>query len=141
MESDFRFFDSRQKYLLFITTTNEKSVVATEISSVIEKLIPKKPALKIFDAGLGDGTLLMNVLRKCHTKFPTIPFLVAGKEISMEDVRLTVEKLPDRFIEHNTPEAQYKEMGMDSESIAKKIVNFFDEKIVNLNNFTKTYKT
>ena len=50
MESDFRFFDSRQKYLLFITTTNEKSVVATEISSVIEKLIPKKPALKIFDA-------------------------------------------------------------------------------------------
>jgi len=48
---------------------------------------------------------------------------------------------PDRFIEHNKPEAQYKEMGMDSESIAKKIVNFFDEKIVNLNNFTKTYKT
>ena len=48
---------------------------------------------------------------------------------------------PDRFIEHNKPEAQYKEMGMDSESIAKKIVNFFDAKIVNLNNFTKTYKS
>ena len=48
---------------------------------------------------------------------------------------------PDRFIEHNKPEEQYKEMGMDSESIAKKIVNFFDEKIVNLNNFTKTYKS
>ena len=45
--SDFRFFDSRQKYLLFITTTNEKSVVATEISSVIEKLIPKKLPLKV----------------------------------------------------------------------------------------------
>ena len=48
---------------------------------------------------------------------------------------------PDRFIEHNKPEEQYKEMGMDSESIAKKIVNFFDEKIINLKNFTKTYKS
>ena len=48
---------------------------------------------------------------------------------------------PDRFIEHNKPEAQYKEIGMDSESIAKQIVNFFDEKIINLKNFTKTYKS
>jgi 1-deoxy-D-xylulose-5-phosphate synthase len=48
---------------------------------------------------------------------------------------------PDRFIEHNKPDAQYKEIGMDSESIAKKIVNFFDEKIINLKNFTKTYKS
>jgi len=48
---------------------------------------------------------------------------------------------PDRFIEHNKPEAQYKEIGMDSESIAKKVINFFDEKIVNLNNFIKTNKS
>ncbi len=47
---------------------------------------------------------------------------------------------PDRFIEHNKPEAQYKEMGMDGESIAKQIVNFFDEKIVSLKNFTQSYK-
>ena len=48
---------------------------------------------------------------------------------------------PDRFIEHNKPDAQYKEMGMDSESIAKQIVNFFDEKIINLKNFKKTFKS
>ena len=29
-----------------------------------------------------------------------MPFLVVGKEISLEDVRLTLEKLPDRFSEH-----------------------------------------
>ncbi len=98
--ADFRFFDSRQKYLLFVTTTNEKTIIAEKIDPIIKTLIPKKPALKIFDAGLGDGTLLMNVLRNCHRKFPTIPFLVAGKEVSMEDVRLTIEKLADRFIEH-----------------------------------------
>ncbi len=100
MNSDFRFFDSRQKYLLFITTTNEKSMVSENISKIIKDLKPTKPSLKIFDAGLGDGTLLMNVIRNCHKEFPTIPFLVMGKEISMEDVRLTIEKLADRFVEH-----------------------------------------
>ncbi len=98
--SEFRFFDSRQKYLLFVTTTNEKAVVSQKISPIVKSIIPKKPALKIFDAGLGDGTLLMNVLRDCHREFPTIPFLVTGKEVSMEDVRLTIEKLSDRFVEH-----------------------------------------
>ena len=98
--SDFRFFDSRQKYLLFVTTTNEKATIANHISPLVSKIVPQKPALKIFDAGLGDGTLLMHVLRDCHRQFPTIPFLVVGKEISLEDVRLTSEKLPDRFIEH-----------------------------------------
>jgi len=100
MNKDFRFFDSRQKYLLFVTTTNEKSIIAEKISTQIKYIKPKKPALKIFDAGLGDGTLLMSVLRSCHREFPNIPFLVIGKEISMEDVRLSVEKLSDRFIEH-----------------------------------------
>jgi len=28
MNNNFRFFDSRQKYLLFVTTTNEKNIIA-----------------------------------------------------------------------------------------------------------------
>ena len=32
MNKDFRFFDSRQKYLLFVTTTNEKNKIAEKIS-------------------------------------------------------------------------------------------------------------
>ncbi len=40
---------------------------------------------------------------------------------------------PDKFIEHDTPEGQYKEMGMDSKSIAVQIINFFDKKVLSLN--------
>ena len=29
-----------------------------------------------------------------------MPFYVAGKELSLEDVRLTLEKVPDRLFEH-----------------------------------------
>ena len=49
---------------------------------------------------MGDGSLLMSVMRQCHQKMPHIPMLISTKEISLEDVRLGLEKLPDRFVEH-----------------------------------------
>jgi len=100
MKKNFRFYDNRQKYLLFVTTTNEKNQIADAIRPHVNKIKPKKPGIKIFDAGMGDGSLLMNVMRQCHEKNPNIPLLVSTKEISIEDVRLGLEKLPDRFVEH-----------------------------------------
>jgi hypothetical protein len=35
-----------------------------------------------------------------HNRFPTMPFYIVGKEISLEDVRLALEKMPDRYFEH-----------------------------------------
>jgi hypothetical protein len=35
-----------------------------------------------------------------HRRFPTLPFYVAGKEISLEDTRLSLDKMADRFHEH-----------------------------------------
>ncbi len=100
MKKNFRFYDNRQKYLLFVTTTDEKNRLADAIRLYVNKIKPNKPGIKIFDAGMGDGSLLMNVMRQCHESNPTIPLLISTKEISIEDVRLGLEKLPDRFIEH-----------------------------------------
>ena len=61
-KKNFRFFDNRQKYLLFVTTTNEKNKIADALKPIVQKLKPKFPALKIFDAGMGDGSLLMSCL-------------------------------------------------------------------------------
>ena len=61
---------------------------------------PRPPAVRIFDAGVGDGTVLARVMRSMHRRFPEFPFYVVGKEISLEDVRLALEKVPDRFSEH-----------------------------------------
>ena len=96
----FRFFDNREKYLLFVTTCGEKWAVAERIGLEFERLQPKPPALQLFDAGTGDGTVLSSVLRHFHQRFPTVPLLVVGKEISFEDVRMTLAKLPDRLAEH-----------------------------------------
>ena len=96
----FRFFDNREKYLLFVTTCSEKWAIGQRIGAELPVLSPQPPALRVFDAGTGDGTVMASVLRQLHGHFPTVPFLVVGKEISLEDVRLTLEKLPDRFSEH-----------------------------------------
>jgi hypothetical protein len=99
-DTPFRFYDNRQKYLQFVTTTNEKWKVAERTARELTNLRPEPPALRVYDAGIGDGTVLAHLMRAMHQQFPTIPFYVVGKEISLEDVRLTLDKLPDRFIEH-----------------------------------------
>ena len=98
--SNFRFYDNRQKYLMFVNTCSEKWVVAERVAAELDTLVPKPPALRLFDAGVGDGTVLARVLRMLHRRFEHVPFYIAGKEISLEDVRLTLDKMPDRFFEH-----------------------------------------
>ena len=99
-QRNFRFFDNRQKYLLFVHTCSEKWVVASRVALELANIHPRPPALRLFDAGVGDGTVLLRVLRATHDRFPTIPFYVVGKEISLEDVRLALQKMSDRFFEH-----------------------------------------
>ena len=97
---NFRFFENRQKYLLFVHTCSEKRVIAERVVLELSSIHPRPPALRVFDAGVGDGTVLARVMRSMHSRFPHMPFYVAGKEISLEDVRLTLDKVPDRLFEH-----------------------------------------
>jgi hypothetical protein len=39
-------------------------------------------------------------MREMHRRFSTVPFYIVGKEISLEDVRLSLRKMADRFYEH-----------------------------------------
>jgi hypothetical protein len=97
---NFRFYDNRQKYLLFVTTCSEKWAIAQRVGMELGNIHPRPPALRLFDAGTGDGTVLTRTMRAMHHRFPTMPFYIVAKEISLEDVRLTLEKMPDRLFEH-----------------------------------------
>jgi hypothetical protein len=96
----FRFYDNRQKYLTFVNTCNEKAVVVKRAAMELAHMSPTPPALRMFDAGMGDATVLSRMMRTTHQLFPTVPLLAVAKEISLEDVRLGLEKMPDRFYEH-----------------------------------------
>lgn len=95
-----RFFDSREKYLMFINTTDEKRKSGDRVLEELEHLNPSPPSINVFDAGLGDASVLTRVLRGMHGMYPSVPFVVVSKEISLEDVRLALSKMPDRFAEH-----------------------------------------
>jgi hypothetical protein len=99
-QRNFRFFDNRQKYLLFVNTCSEKWEVANRVSDELAHIHPRPPAVRVFDAGVGDGSVLVRVMRAMHDRFPHMPFYTVGKEISLEDVRLTLQKMADRFFEH-----------------------------------------
>jgi len=99
-QRNFRFFDNRQKYLLFVNTCSEKWVVAHRVTLELANIHPRPPSVRVFDAGVGDGSVLTRVMRSMHDRFPTMPFYVVGKEISLEDIRLTLQKVADRFVEH-----------------------------------------
>ncbi|HSL25726.1 MAG TPA: hypothetical protein VLA54_05525 [Acidimicrobiia bacterium] len=95
-----RFFDTRAAYSMFVTATDEKSVVADRIAAQLVDLTVTSPGLRVFDGGMGDGSLLANLMRHIHKRMPFIPWLVVAKEISIEDVRQALGRLPDRFFEH-----------------------------------------
>ena len=47
---------------------------------------------------------------------------------------------PDRFIDHQSSDAQYKEIGMDADSIANKIVKFYQDNVIDLETYNKNIK-
>ena len=96
----FRFYENRQKYLMFVNTCSEKLEVSLRVTQELPHLQPTPPAIRLFDAGVGDGTVLARVMRTLHDQHGKTPFYVVGKEISLEDVRLALEKMADRFQEH-----------------------------------------
>src|SRR4051812_10026536 len=73
-EKNFRFFDNRQKYLLFVNTCSEKDVVAKRVGLELGHIHPRPPAVRLFDAGMGDGTVLAQVMREMHRRFSNVPF-------------------------------------------------------------------
>ena len=95
-----RFFDTRSAYRMFVTATDEKAVTADQLSEQTRDISPGSRALRIFDAGMGDGLILSRVMRRLHQQFEHIPWLIVAKETSVEDVRQGLAMLPDRFHEH-----------------------------------------
>ena len=73
------FFDSRDKYLSFVNSTNEKSNIAFELSSYLKKSKINSNAFRIFDAGIGEGTIIATLLSAAHERFPEDPIFVVGK--------------------------------------------------------------
>jgi len=56
--------------------------VAHRVSEELAHIHPRPPAVRVFDAGVGDGSVLVRVMRAMHDRYPHMPFYTVGKEIS-----------------------------------------------------------
>ena len=128
-----RFFDDRLKYLSFIQNTSEKKSISSKIYPHIASLSQNKSYLRILDAGTGDGTITSNIIKSFHRYHPYTSLLISGKEISYEDLKNTLEKMPDRFVEHpnmllTMTNVKFSELGYveSSSKIKNKKVKEFD---------------
>ena len=95
------FFDSRDKYLSFVHTTDEKIKTAFYLANHIGEPPPRRPFF-VLDAGAGEGTVISTFLTALHKQIPRAPIVVVGKEISIDDICILLGYLPDRFAEHKS---------------------------------------
>ena len=137
-----RFFDDRLKYLSFIQNTGEKKAISEKIFSHIANLSDNKSYLRILDAGTGDGTIFSNIIKSFHKYHPYSSLLITGKEISYEDLKNTLEKMPDRFVEHpnlliTMTNVKFSELGFieNSNKIKDKKVKEFNLVLKSNNSF------
>ena len=47
---------------------------------------------------------------------------------------------PDRFVDHQSSDDQYKEIGMDADSIANKIIKFYQDNVIDFETYNKNIK-
>ena len=137
-----RFFDDRLKYLSFIQNTGEKKAISEQIYSHIAGLSENQSYLRILDAGTGDGTICSNVIKSFHRYHPYASLLMTGKEISYEDLKNTLEKMPDRFVEHpnlliTMTNVKFSELGLveSSSKIKDKKIKKFNLVLKSNNSF------
>ena len=135
-----RFFDDRLKYLSFIQNTGEKKAISLKLYPHIANMSKNKSYLRILDAGTGDGTIKSNVIKSFHKYHPYTSLLITGKEISYEDLKNTLDKMPDRFVEHpnllvTMTNVKFSELGLieNSKKIKNKKVKEFNL-VLNSNN-------
>ena len=96
------FFDTRDKYLSFVNSTNEKANIAFYLAKKLDNINFNSSVYNILDAGTGEGTVISTFLSAAHKSLPNTPIFVVGKEISIDDINVLLSYLGDRFAEHKT---------------------------------------
>ena len=92
--------DERLKHHLLANTCNEKWVIADRCFQAVADMAITPPAFRIFDGSLRNGVVVTRLLRALHNQHPNVPFLVVAKEHGLDDLRNSLGRLADRFLEH-----------------------------------------
>ncbi len=95
---------------------------------LIDKLLDNHKYLITIEEGSsgGFGSSVLNYIHNERRK-PTL-------------TKINNINFPDRFIDHKSPEDQYKEIGMDADSIVNKIIKFYQDNVIDFQSYNKNIK-
>lgn len=94
------YHEEREKRMVFTNSCNEKWVIADRALQATNDIKVSQPGFRIFESNLGEGRTLARLLRGLHKTHPTIPFLVVAKKHGLDDLRVSMGNMIDRFLEH-----------------------------------------
>ena len=65
---------------------------------------------------------------------------IHNKRIKTTSTKINNIFFPDRFIDHQSPEDQYEEIGMDANSITRKIKQIYEDNLIDFQSYNKNIK-
>ena len=62
---------------------------------------------------------------------------IHNKRIKLTSTKVNNIFFPDKFVDHQSPDDQYSEIGMDADSISKKILKIYEDNVINFQSYNK----
>ncbi len=94
-------------------------------TNLLEKLLDNHKYLLTIEEG-SSGGFSSSILNYIH-----------NERIKITSTKVNNIFFPDKFIDHQSPEEQYSEIGMDADSIAKKIIQIYEDNVVNFQSYNE----
>jgi len=97
-------------------------------TNLLDKLLDNHKYLLTIEEG-SSGGFSSSILNYIH-----------NKRIKITSTKINNIFFPDRFIDHQSPEDQYKEIGMDANSITRKIKQIYEDNVIDFQSYNKNIK-
>ena len=97
-------------------------------TDLLDKLLDNHKYLLTIEEG-SSGGFGSSVLNYIH-----------NKRIKTTSAKVNNIFFPDRFIDHQSPEDQYAEIGMDTNSIIRKIKQIYEDNVIDIQSYNKNIK-
>jgi 1-deoxy-D-xylulose-5-phosphate synthase len=97
-------------------------------TDLLDKLLDNHKYLLTIEEG-SSGGFGSSVLNYIH-----------NKRIKTTSAKVNNIFFPDRFIDHQSPEDQYAEIGMDTNSIVRKIKQIYEDNVIDFQSYNKNIK-
>ena len=133
--------------ILSLGTRLKDAVIASEVlasyglpTTVVDARFAKPIDTDLLDQLLDNHKYLLTIEEGSSGGFSaSVLNYIHNKRIKITSTKVNNIFFPDKFVDHQSPDDQYSEIGMDADSISKKILKIYEDNVINFQNVVKNY--